>query len=199
MIAVALDGTLLRGNSFGMFLRFVVRKAVARRNVAAFASIGWWSLLRRLKLATHRRLKWNLMRQADRVLSPDDYEEFARRLKERINPRVAEYIAGKEDVVLASAASAEYVGPFARLMGINDYIATARPRSGRLRDYAETRGTEKVRLLRKRFGTPAEVLTDHADDLPLLLAATSRRILVNPSATTLATVSLAGLDPEIWK
>lgn len=201
MIAVDLDGTLLHGNSFTMFTAFLLRTSLSRGKIATAARLCGWSGLRKLKFITHRRLKWHVMKIADSLLSEDDYAVFAGHLSQRVNSQVAAYISGKEDVLLATAASEEYVAPFAQAMGIKKYVATRRPVSGRFADYVECRGEIKVRRAKAASagGAIDEALTDHTDDMPLLMAATSRRILVNPSPTTYAAVSMAGLSAEVWQ
>ena len=198
MTVVDLDGTLLCGNSFRWFTRYVLRLAVRRRPMAA-AELCVLLALRRLRACSHRRLKWHLMKIADIVLSADDYSAFARMLKERINRRVLAALGNEQKIVIASAASDEYVAPFVELMGWRYHVATRRPPSGKYSDYIECRGEMKVKALRRMF--PGEsitaIYTDHVDDLPLLAASSGRRVLVSPSASTLMTVSLAGLEPEL--
>lgn len=198
MTVVDLDGTLLAGNSFRWFTRFVLRLAACRAPLQMIALCGLIAL-RKLRLCSHRRLKWELMKTADRVLTPEDYNRFARIMQGRINRSVLSMLPSDTEPVVASAASAEYVAPFVELMGWKHFVATRRPDSGRFRDFTECRGESKVKAVRTLFpGNRIEaVLTDHVDDLPLLLASSGRRILVNPSATTLLTVKGAGLAPEI--
>ena len=198
MTVVDLDGTLLCGNSFRWFTRYVLRLAVRRRPAAA-AGLCALLVLRRLRVCSHRRLKWHLMKVSDRVLSADDYSAFARMLKERVNRRVLAALGNEQKIVIASAASDEYVAPFVELMGWKNHTATRRPQSGKYSDYTECRGEMKVKAVMRMF--PGEsitaVYTDHVDDLPLLAASAGRRVLVSPSASTLMTVRLAGLEPEL--
>lgn len=198
MTVVDLDGTLLKGNSFRWFTGFVLHRAIRRAPFRWIVLCGWL-LLRMLRLCSHRRLKWEVMKTADRVLSPEDYNRFAHVMQGHISHTVLAMLPTDSEPVIASAASIEYVAPFVELMGWKRFVATCRPASGRFRDYTECRGERKVRAIRKLFpgdGISA-VFTDHVDDLPLLLASSGRRILINPSATTVMTVKGTGLIVEI--
>jgi len=165
MTVVDLDGTLLCGNSFRWFTRYVLRLAVRRRPMAA-AELCVLLALRRLRACSHRRLKWHLMKIADIVLSADDYSAFARMLKERINRRVLAALGNEQKIVIASAASDEYVAPFVELMGWRYHVATRRPPSGKYSDYIECRGEMKVKAfcLHGQFGHVCFVTSGMAAD-----------------------------------
>ncbi len=196
MVVVDLDGTLVRGNTFRLFMRELLRLSISRRKPGVAVKLGIYSGLRIARLITHRRLKWNVLKLAAGVFNEKDLYRFARGLTHRFNPAV-EGVLKNEKAVLATAAPAVYVAPLANTLGV-DYVATEMPPSGRLADFIECRGTEKLKRVLKKWGPPQDVITDHVDDHILLRAAQGRRILVHPSASTLATVQLAGLNVEVW-
>lgn len=193
MIVVDLDGTLLSGNSLREFAKFLAKRSLKGMKFDPLARILFWLFLRRARLVSHKRMKWHLMKAADSLLQTADYEDFADILMPQLNPAVVDFIRDKDDCLLATAASAEYVEPLARRLKL-DFVATVRPE--RFGDYREIRGQRKLEAV-KGYKKPIEiVLTDHHDDLPLLLAA-ERPILVHPLPLTLMTVKASGLSPEI--
>lgn len=198
MVIVDLDGTLLTRNSFHIFTRFLLRKAVRRHSVANIIRIASLCSYRKLHAISHRRLKWELMRLADKLLTQADFDRLAESMLAYVNPRVADFVKGRQ-WILATAASAEYVAPLSQLLGCQTYISTKRPDSMRFEDYLEARGEEKLRLTKQRLnGADIDIaLTDHIDDLPLLKAAKAP-ILVNPSHSTLHHPQIQLIGPEIW-
>lgn len=201
MVVVDLDGTLIKANSFVLFYRFLFSATLRRWRLLDTGRICAWALLRRMRLISHRRFKWEIMKVADAVLLDGDYNIFAEELINFINPRVGEYVSAHKDVVLATAASVEYASELARHLGIRYCVATERPPSLRFKDYVECRGSEKVRRVSEALPDCriTEAITDHMDDLPLLLAAYGKQVLVNPASSTLAAATEAGLKPEIWE
>ena len=196
MVVIDLDGTLVRGNTFRMFIRHLAKISLKRKKPKVAAGICVLLALRMAGLITHRRMKWYILRLSDEVMTARDMKSFAATLPGFFNPQVKALISGRE-CVLATAAPEEYVAPLAQLLGV-DYVATQRPTNGKYHNFIECRGSYKLRQVEKQWGKPQDVVTDHADDLALLAAATGRRILVHPSASTVATVQLAGIPVEVW-
>ena len=198
MTVVDLDGTLISCNSFNLFARFLFNKALCRMQLVQLCRIAWFSLARKASLISHRRLKWQLMQAADKVLTPADYHNLAQQLMQCQNPQVAAYLDGKQ-WILASAASAEYVAPLAKMLNCKAYIATTRPESNRFDDYTECRGEEKLRRVRLLIGNQRidTAISDHTDDLPLLKAA-RHAIVVSPDQTTRNHPEICRLNPEVW-
>lgn len=198
MIAVDLDGTLVTRNTFRIFAGFLHRRILQRRRIADLARCGFWGVARRFNMVSHRRLKWELMKIADRTLTPEDYDALADEIMQYLNPRVMDYVAGKP-WVLATAASTEYVVPLARRLDCLHVIATERPASRRFKDYTESRGAEKLRRVQAITGIAGidVAISDHPDDLPLLSVARTP-VLVNPAAATLADPRIKALGATVW-
>lgn len=199
MIAVDLDGTLVTRNTFRIFAGFLRRRILQRRRIVDLGRYGFWGAVRRFNIVSHRRLKWELMKIADSTLTPEDYDSLADEIMRYLNPRVMGYVTGKP-WVLATAASAEYVMPLARRLDCRHVIATERPVSRRFKEYTESRGAEKLRRVQAvSDGADIEVaLSDHPDDLPLLMAAHTP-VLVNPTAATLADPGIKALGATVWR
>lgn len=198
MIVVDLDGTLLTCNSFRLFASYLFRNALKKGKVGTTLKFSFWTAARKLNIINHRRLKWQLMKLADISMTENDYRLLAENLVKCINPSVVQFLRGKE-WILATAASYEYVLFLSRLIGCKSFIATKRPASGLFKDYRENKGERKLETIGSTF-PDSEIdtaITDHLDDLPLLSAA-HRRILVNPSKSTLNNVQIQRLNPTIW-
>lgn len=177
-------------------MRYLLDMAWRRRKAGAVAQIMVLSALRLGRLITHRRLKWGILDVSDSVLTDKDIETFAKTLTPQFNPGV-KALMQQQKTVLATAAPARYVAKLAELLGV-EYVATERPQSGKYSEFVECRGSEKLRRVTEKWGRDNDVVTDHADDLALLAATRGRKILVNPSASTLATVRMAGVSVEVW-
>lgn len=162
MIATDLDGTLIAGNSFPMFLRFVIRRASFFDTIKLLGAAS----LRKIGLMSHLRLKWILTHIANRCMSDADYHEFCNQLIGILNADLMERIKGKETVIV-SAACEEYVIPLARKLNM---WCIATPNAAKFADYCENRGEDKVRRLEKEFPnvTIEEAYTDSLEDEPLL-------------------------------
>lgn len=198
MIVVDLDGTLLSRNSFGVFAGFLWRTALKKHRFATATQFALWAAARKLRLISHRRLKWQLMKLADASMETSDYEALAKELLKYTNSRVANYLKGKE-WLLATAASHEYVEHIAANLDCTAFIATRRPESGLFSDYIENKGEKKLEAVSKFLnGSGIDIaISDHTDDLPLLRAA-RQRILVKPNGATLHNPQIISLRTDVW-
>lgn len=192
LVVVDLDGTLIYGNSLRLYARCAVSDALRRRRpLRAMRLLGIMGL-RLCRLYSHRRMKWRLFQTAG--VSAGLQAEFTRRIKADMRADVAAILSEKERdgaaVLLASAAFDFYIPWF----WTGPYLATKTlDNPGRV----ELRGENKLRAVQRyadRNGFRLDtVLTDHSDDLALLAAPFRQRILVSPSASTRASVAMAGI------
>lgn len=201
-----LDGTLLRVNSFKVWLLY-------------------WGLLPWVKpgfsLALYRILWLRLRRRIDRVAMKNAVmQAFERHRKsgkgvaERLFIRLlwllrrrgvvdrayAEDAAGKH-VVLATAAPECYAAPLVERLGLK-YLVASTVSGGRMR---ETIGEEKrqavLELLHQqqwRTESLTVLWTDHKDDLPLA-ALVQKIILVKPAPSSLRAFTEAGMAVSQWR
>lgn len=180
-----LDGTLVATNTFSRFTLFLMRKP------SIFAQVAGVVLKRKLRIISHPQAKQSLLKIASRVLKGADYELFAADMLTRYrHAGVAQLLADEKSagslILLATAAPEAYAAHICRMAGMDGYVATVAGGN-------ENRSDEKVRRVREWLAQNdaevAGVITDHADDLPLmrLAAETDAAIwLVKPSDTTLA-------------
>jgi phosphoserine phosphatase len=95
-----------------------------------------------------------------------------RRVRPAFEPVLQQIAAGEIDAVLATAAAAEYARPLGLLLGFRDVLATPcrLPPDGALNHGAEKlRRVQEFLACRQWAERPRVLLTDHIDDLPLLL------------------------------
>ncbi len=186
LVLVDLDGTLVRGNSFHMWLRHMLtdglRTLAPPARYASRLVICIYSALRLGRLITHARLKKVCQGVWDRALSrssdPDhELNSFLAALMRRVDPRICDWVGRAQDsgavAVLTTAAPGDYALPLARRLGFDGAVATPRASSKtwseNLRDEKERNTAAYVR----RNGWDAKrtiLFTDHIDDLPLMQA-----------------------------
>lgn len=185
-----LDGTIVKGNTLHIYMRCAIIESLRRYEFGAFFRIIAFAAARSLRLCSHLTMKNGILGALDPSLRMRD--DFRRRVRRALSP---EALSLAEDchekgmkILLATAASEIYVPWIWR----GDYLAT--PPLSR----EECRGGRKLRLAceyaEKHGLTIHTVVSDHADDIPLLGASTAtERILINPSEDTIRRVAEAGI------
>ena len=194
LMAVDLDGTLIRGNTLRIYIKCGISRLWQKHHYGRVFRILLWLLARRLRLVSHARMKFAVLPLID---ASDDMvrADFTTRVSTVLNHSVIRLIddwtkAG-DPVLLATAAADVYVpwiwtGPF---------IATKTKDNP---DHAEMRGQVKAASVLKYaadHGYNLElVLTDHLDDLPLMQASPRGVMLVNPTKKALAAARQAPVN-----
>lgn len=194
---VDLDGTLIRGNSLHMLIRYIAGELRRRRHYGLLAKLFVLLAMRRTKLVSHVAMKHPVHRLACRMLGSAGLEEFTGRIIGEVNVPLLEMLRrGGMHVIVASAAPSVYVGKVCERLGFDGYVAT--DFTTNLADYTEVRGERKRDLAlsyAKRNGwSIALVVTDHDDDLPLLQLQGVSRLLVNPTPTLVSALKAASLS-----
>lgn len=191
IIIIDLDGTLIEGNSFTMFVKYCVR-AFPRLAPAILTTV----MLRKMRLISHFKAKHLIMRTVSPHLTVQKLHPFLETLFQRIRPYFSKLLSRACcDTYLATAAPTEYAVPLGKMAGFGLVCATDCG-SGK-----ECRGEEKVHQLETAgvvFSRDTHVYTDHRDDLPLMEA--NRRgvnHLVNPDAATILATKMCGIACDI--
>lgn len=188
IVAVDLDGTLLRGNSWQYFSRMLLRTALRRRPLSGLW-LGVLALLRKCCLITHKSVKYRYM-LASRILTPDERKDFARLMSALFNPDVTEILSHERQngalILLATAAAGEYGALIAREAGIEDVIMTPEARRGV--PYVQAAGTRKAEMtaqFAEEKGLPVRlIITDikpgaaDAADAPLIRRFPKARVIL---------------------
>lgn len=183
VVFVDLDGTLSLSNTFHTFIWACWTRGGTRLKVGLFTAFA-------LRILSHADARVRMKR---RVLTSFHAESgvtqnrIVNRTVESIRWTIStpvlsvirEWQEAGQPVVLATAAPDCYAGPLAELLGLSDCIATpSRPDAAWREMFAE----EKARACDRwrdehqvdvERGASILVITDHADDLPLLATATS--------------------------
>ena len=186
------DGTLIRGDSFGLFARFAVGQTAFLKALILSSAwiIGW-----KLGIISNSRAKEYLFGELFKGMPYADFqrygEAFSKVIESRIKPdtvrRLREHVANGDTVAIVTASMAEWIAPWAKGYGVDTLLTTAPevdPATGRLTGRflgANCHGAEKARRITERFGSlkDAEVWAygDSAgDDAMLALADHTCRI-----------------------
>lgn len=188
IIAVDFDGTLICGNSLHEYIWAGMADAAARLSVGRLFRLLALVACRAVKVMPHETFK----RRCAVVVG------FPPSVKRRFDKRVASKlrlgllsalracVARGYEVIVASAAFQFYLDKFEPIEG---FTLIASPVDG-----PDCRGKRKEMAVEayasERDAVIEAVVTDHHDDIPLLLSA-PRHILVAPSRETVARVGAA--------
>lgn len=193
-LAIDLDGTLLSTNTFRDYLLYCGNVALHSFKLGIAFSILWWVILRKLRLVSHSRMKYALLRRTATFVNCNDrLDQFVEQELTRVNPIARKQMEPYRNrgylLVLCSAAPSLYAHPIAENLGLDLCCATLLPSEVVIGQWQECVGDQKLEALRRLLQVhKAEldvVITDHHDDLPLLnFNAEGRNILVNASAQT---------------
>jgi phosphoserine phosphatase len=177
-----LDGTILRSNSFPLWIIYLmlgplpecgtrarvmlslrVQKLLLQRRLCR---IGHARLMREVQQAWHTASHGAPSSVADRVAAL-----LRRQVRPAFEPVLERIAAGHIDAILATAAAAEYACPLGLQMGFRHVLTT---QSRLPPDRPLNAGAEKLRRVRAFLASrqwqerSRVLLTDHIDDLPLL-------------------------------
>lgn len=186
LVVVDLDGTLIAGNSFHLWLRFLTLWALRNGRLRVLAGVMSAVVLRLLRRTSHAQLKRSvLLLSADVPIGVT--EVFAQRVTSAVRPdvrsQVAVHAADGLSVVLVTAAPDFYLSDVAAALSADAVVGTP---SAVNAGWKEVVGESKWSRLTDLYGSDVVievVYTDHADDLPLVLRA-NRAVIVDPSAAS---------------
>jgi phosphatidylglycerophosphatase C len=212
VVVFDLDGTLVRGDSFALFLRVLMLRRPPRAAASLLAAVILLPLL--LLPVTRNRAVSGFLWLATVGLSPDCFDalaqEFAlahaaeaRRIAVALD-RLHSHLQAGDRVIVATGCADPLASAVCKALGLTDVevIATRLGHSRRAQRVLEgCRGTGKLRRLQQAgIVTPVSfAYTDSAVDLPLLRAAACP-VLVDPSPRAQRQVREAlGGDPEILR
>lgn len=196
VVAVDLDGTLIAGNSLRIYITEALRDMWLRKPLTALKIVGL-ILLRKLRLITHRKMKFDVLK----CIEPT--QQLRKRFTAQINLKrrqsVSEILDGYRrmgcTILLATAAPDIYIS----WIWNESYVATPTANNP---NRHECRATNKANAVRSFLGPNHHleaVLTDHYDDLELLAAKAVTNYLVAPDARTYNAVRLAGIPFKLVK
>ena len=175
-----LDGTILRANSFPLWMLYLIGGPLPELGFRARATLS----LRAQQLLLRRKLgridHEHLMRETQAAWRNADDRDVASRHMPRLlrrlvrpvfEPLLRQIATGQIDAVLSTAAAGEYAIEFGRQLGFRYVLTTPR---GLAPKETLNAGNEKLRRVlaflaeRDWMDRPRLLLTDHIDDLPLM-------------------------------
>lgn len=204
-VVVDLDGTLLTVNTFHRYIAFMSRVAFGSSYFDVLAKIALAVAARGMRLIPHAEMKRMVLGATVRHASDGLMDGFTAQLRRYADSRVLTLIEkcrGESDcLVLATAAPDVYARRIAGMYGFDACIATPSDTSGQWRELSGVAKRDAVcRWLEENSLKLATVITDHADDLPLMACnATGANILVSPGEATVRRVEAAGVGFEILR
>lgn len=192
-VVIDLDGTLIKGNSLVSLTKFLARNLLITGKIRDLLLLSMFVSLRKIKMISHRVMKFNIIRIALDNLNENDIERFAQILYGNINLLVVNLLNDFKDnkyhFLLATAAPEFYLEKFVSKFkdwNIN-FIGT--PFSGDLSLFEENSKDIKARnvdeYLHKNNLSYGSILSDHHDDMSLLQKSPKHNYLINPSQKTL--------------
>lgn len=197
-LAIDLDGTLLRTNTFRDYLSFCGNAALHSFRLDICLSILWWVVLRKVRLVSHSRMKEALLiRTAAFMARQGRLDVFVEKELTYLDAHVQQIMEPYRNrgylLILATAAPAFYARPIAEFLHIDHCCGTPLPSEIVIGQWKECVGQQKVEALQRMLqvhGAELDVvITDHSDDLPLLnYNASGRNIVVGADARSLAVI-----------
>ncbi len=173
LVAVDLDGTLVRGNTLHIYIRCGLREMLRRGRLARLGRCMALLAARKGGLISHVDMKFGIFAliEPDEMLCRMFVAEVAKRFNERVQAMIAGYMAAGCRILLATAAPAQYVP----LIWKGDFVATDMD-AVRNPERTECRGLEKLRRVMDfavlhGLRLQTAISDDAEDDAPILEAA----------------------------
>lgn len=192
-VVVDLDNSLIRSNSLIILAKFLSKQLFYKKEYHQLYLLVKVILKRKLKKISHKEMKHLIVTQSQNFLSPDQINEFSKILNKEKNDNVdkllQKYKVKGYHLLLATAAPDFFIPYFLKNLKFTDIDYIATPYNSSVALYIENNGVVKlqnvVNFLENNNYECEAVVTDHEDDLPLILKFPSKIYLVNPSYKTL--------------
>lgn len=190
-VVVDLDGTLVRINTFKVYIEYVCKVALRKGRLDICTQLIWNVLLRKSRWISHEVMKYHILRATDRFMTQKRLEFLVDRLLLNINPDVINlcYKYRKEGffILLSTAAPENYASILSERLSLDGICATAIPdkRTGWKENVRSTKCENTISYLKNRDLSLDILITDHYDDIPLLKINKEKNILVSPSQNSI--------------
>lgn len=204
-VVVDFDLTLVSVNSFELFYKHLAIYSLGSFRLFLFAFLAYHIALRKLRLITHAGLKVRTLLFLGNKKLDDFMPRFVALLQTRVSMDVVkQYEAYRQkgySVCLCTAAPLLYIEPFLASSGLkfDDVVCSPQPVIGNVweENLNERKKVTTMELMERRGEELAVFMTDHMDDLPLLLVTKEKNILVRPTAHSLDAIKSAGVQYEL--
>lgn len=204
-VIVDFDLTFVTVNSFEMFYKMQVLYSLSNLMLTRFLFFLWNILLRKAKIISHSELKKRVLA----YLTTKDNSQFMSSFIEKLDSCIAlDVLALCEDfkskgysVYLCTAAPSIYILPFLNSISFNFDDVVCTPNYIKGSNWTENLNVHKKKsvenLLLQKHEYLSVLITDHRDDLPLLILQKDQNILVRPSKKTLNTMEQENVKYEL--
>ena len=205
-IVIDLDGTLLCTNTFKHFISFICKKSLLKWNFIKTIYFCFLVILRKTRLiSSHEKLKYYILKHSFNYVDEKLMIEFANGLFHYENHRLLDLIDQYREngygIILSTAAPSVYADIIGKHYKIDAICSSEMP-------YDDNEWHENVNE-RKKNNTLAMLnvlnmdlsvfVTDHYDDIPLLLEPKDKNIIVNPSNKTLCLLDKHNIKYDLLK
>lgn len=203
-LVVDLDGSLMDTNTFQKYILFIIKEAILVRRFDIAVTLSYWVTLRKCRCITHERMKYHVLVKTAPFMNPQRLELFVDWLMGYVNVSVRNILEAKKRqgyyICLSTAAPENYVRIISERLGLDGFCASSVPLD-KDEDWHENvrvmKKNKTLEFLKERDIRISVLMTDHYDDLPLLLEKKDCNYLVNPSSKTLKSCGKAGVSVEL--
>lgn len=184
LLVVDLDGTLVKGNTFRIFVRCGLMHLASNAKYLKFIKILSLLALRKFRLISHRFLKFKIIPIIDESIKLKDrfIADTTPFLNKDVKALLETYNAQGYKVLLATAAADIYI-PWIYDGEFQATVMSHNP--GMVENHGEIKLHNVLKYARTHNLELRVVITDHYDDIPLLKYG-AYNILVHPSDKTWA-------------
>jgi len=197
VLVVDLDGTLFNINTFHYFIKFLLLHCIRRLNFILFFRLCF-ALFSRV-ISSHARMKYKvlfLLKNRKDI----DYQIFVNSVASEKRD-LSQYINGGIDIkILATAAPSCYAGLIAKNEGFDLCLGTDFTSLSFNEAFENVREVKKENVLNCLKLKGAEYIdtfiTDHKDDLPLIMLA-KKNIIVRPNQELLTALKQNSISFEV--
>lgn len=201
LIVCDLDGTLLRINTFPLWIRFLTLNKLKRLHIFSTSLLVMFIILRLIRLIQHRTFKRLISRIE--TLPKSDVDRFVTEVAKHADVALIARLkeVPESSLIIATAASDAYAGALVASLDlpVEQVIATTVQGSKFIFNSGETKRKRVLEYIRNRpdDGSVFDFLTDHYDDIPLAMEA-REVLLCNPTEESIAKYRHAGVHFKIF-
>ena len=183
VLVVDLDGTLYATNTFHQFMSYLLKSSVKNLDPIFCFQIVFFSFLRAIKIISHSRLKFYILKKVTTRFYID-YLEFVDSIDKYKRVITLQYNKDFDVKILATAAPYCYSNVIANKLNFDACIATdfSIPKfSIEFENARENKKKNVVDFLKKEGLVTVDLfITDHIDDLPLIKIS-KMNVIINPN------------------
>lgn len=205
-IVVDLDGTLLCTNTFKHFISFICKKSLSEWKFKKTIYICFLVVLRRIRLiSSHEKLKYYILKHSFNFVDEKLMVEFSNKLflyeNRRLLDLIDRYRENGYGIILSTAAPAVYANIIGKHYKFDAVCSSEMPNNDNVwhENVNELKKINTLAMLSELNMDFSVFVTDHYDDIPLLLENKDKNIIVNPSNKTLCLLGIHNIKYDLLK